>query len=259
MTKTQNDQKDQNSLEGNRLWPSDIRTIRIPATASNSECFETSDVTLASESAERASALQPCGMARAVARAEQADDAGKQRVQTEPFVSAGGRNRTGRKSSVQNAHLKTDAGMSKQSGTTGTFSGAQNVLPKTTREAYQLTLHPEGDGPPGVVRLRRLLKSALRSFGLRCRDCRYAPESVRLTSDKQTATDRLGKGRQISDNLKTEPKTGKSVPDSVPLSKKRRWRIKTGEVPILPRLDAPRAKLPQISAEPEAGTSTRTI
>jgi len=35
-------------------------------------------------------------------------------------------------------------------------------------ESYIVELKAEGAGPPGIVRLRRLLKAALRAFGLRC-------------------------------------------------------------------------------------------
>jgi hypothetical protein len=35
-------------------------------------------------------------------------------------------------------------------------------------EAYRVTLRPVGDGPPVAVRLRHLLKLALRACGLRC-------------------------------------------------------------------------------------------
>lgn len=37
---------------------------------------------------------------------------------------------------------------------------------------YIIHLRPEGDGPPPEIRLKRLLKAALRSFGLRCVDLR---------------------------------------------------------------------------------------
>ncbi|HEY8669056.1 MAG TPA: hypothetical protein VIL86_20570, partial [Tepidisphaeraceae bacterium] len=38
---------------------------------------------------------------------------------------------------------------------------------------WTLTLRPEGDGPPEACRVRRLLKLALRSCGLRCIDVRH--------------------------------------------------------------------------------------
>lgn len=42
------------------------------------------------------------------------------------------------------------------------------------RPTYLLTLRPEWDGtdPDGIRRLRALLKAALRSYRLRCLDCR---------------------------------------------------------------------------------------
>jgi hypothetical protein len=36
------------------------------------------------------------------------------------------------------------------------------------KPTYRLVLVAEGAGPPPAVRLRRLLKSALRAYGLRC-------------------------------------------------------------------------------------------
>ncbi len=37
-----------------------------------------------------------------------------------------------------------------------------------SKEAYHLTLVPVPDSVPGIIRLRRFLKLALRGFGLRC-------------------------------------------------------------------------------------------
>ena len=34
--------------------------------------------------------------------------------------------------------------------------------------SWAIVLTPEGDGPPAVVRVRRLLKAARRCYGLRC-------------------------------------------------------------------------------------------
>ncbi len=42
------------------------------------------------------------------------------------------------------------------------------------REIWTLDFRAEGDGPPVEIRVRRLLKRALRSFGLRCVDYRLA-------------------------------------------------------------------------------------
>ena len=56
---------------------------------------------------------------------------------------------------------------------------------KTTnrpQEAYIVTLRPTGEGPPGPIRLRRFLKCALRSFGLRCIGCE--PAAVERKGDK---------------------------------------------------------------------------
>jgi hypothetical protein len=44
------------------------------------------------------------------------------------------------------------------------------------RPVYVLTLTPEGQGPPPAARLKALLKSALRCFGLRAVDVREDPQ-----------------------------------------------------------------------------------
>ena len=45
------------------------------------------------------------------------------------------------------------------------------------RETYLIELRPEGPGPPGEVRLKRLLKAALRHYGLRCSSATTSPGS----------------------------------------------------------------------------------
>ena len=55
------------------------------------------------------------------------------------------------------------------------------------RDAYILTLHAEGAGPPVTVRLRRGLKLLLRACGLRCTDIRQAADgslSAQVTDKK---------------------------------------------------------------------------
>jgi hypothetical protein len=42
----------------------------------------------------------------------------------------------------------------------------------TPVEVWTLSFKPEGDGPPAAIRVRALLKRALRSHGLRCTDYR---------------------------------------------------------------------------------------
>ena len=42
------------------------------------------------------------------------------------------------------------------------------VLPINPKESWRVTLTPMGAGPPGIVRVRRLLKSAYRGHKLRC-------------------------------------------------------------------------------------------
>jgi len=48
-------------------------------------------------------------------------------------------------------------------------------------EVWTLTFKPEGDGPPAELRIRALLKRALRSHGLRCVDHRLAPPAATAT------------------------------------------------------------------------------
>ncbi len=47
----------------------------------------------------------------------------------------------------------------------------------TGKPAFALTLEavPSWNGPPAIIRLRRFLKAALRSYGLKCTECREAP------------------------------------------------------------------------------------
>jgi hypothetical protein len=52
-------------------------------------------------------------------------------------------------------------------------------------ETYILTLEDTGDGPPAPIRLRRLLKLALRYMGFRCIDVRETP-SIRPPGGGQT-------------------------------------------------------------------------
>jgi hypothetical protein len=53
---------------------------------------------------------------------------------------------------------------------------APGTLP-TGKPAFALTLEavPSWNGPPAIIRLRRFLKAALRSYGLKCTECREAP------------------------------------------------------------------------------------
>lgn len=41
-------------------------------------------------------------------------------------------------------------------------------MTRTPPPTWTVTLRPEGDGPPPAIRVRRLLKAALRAYGLRC-------------------------------------------------------------------------------------------
>jgi hypothetical protein len=57
--------------------------------------------------------------------------------------------------------------------TTSTHKRDMASIPDESR-LFTLELRAEGDGPPAVIRLRRLLKASLRNFGLRCVDVRAA-------------------------------------------------------------------------------------
>jgi hypothetical protein len=64
-------------------------------------------------------------------------------------------------------------------------------------EIWTLSFRAEGDGPPVEIRVRRLLKAALRSFGLRCLDyaaCGPASPQGRATSPEPTIP---GAGRTV--------------------------------------------------------------
>ncbi len=41
---------------------------------------------------------------------------------------------------------------------------------------FTIVVRPEGDGPPAEIRLRRFLKTALRSYGLRCTAIGIGPD-----------------------------------------------------------------------------------
>lgn len=42
---------------------------------------------------------------------------------------------------------------------------------------YRITLTPTPGGPPAIIRLRRLLKAALRGFGMKCLAVEEMPET----------------------------------------------------------------------------------
>jgi hypothetical protein len=54
---------------------------------------------------------------------------------------------------------------------------------------FVLVLTPTGPGPPGYVRLRRFLKSALRAHGLRCTEAIQRP---RVGHARATTADGAG-------------------------------------------------------------------
>jgi hypothetical protein len=75
----------------------------------------------------------------------------------------------------------------------GGFARANNAPPET----WVLSFKAEGDGgPPVEIRVRRLLKRALRSFGLRCVDFRVAaPASEPAAAAAAAAVVEGGAGR----------------------------------------------------------------
>ncbi len=54
-------------------------------------------------------------------------------------------------------------------------------------ERFTITVAPEGAGPPPDVRLRRLLKAALRSFKLRVVDVHAVDETTEQPQPKETS------------------------------------------------------------------------
>lgn len=56
------------------------------------------------------------------------------------------------------------------------------------KPTFALTLEalPSWDGPPAIIRLRKFLKAALRSYGLKCIECREA-ERHDAPQDNSTA------------------------------------------------------------------------
>jgi hypothetical protein len=48
-------------------------------------------------------------------------------------------------------------------------------MPSPAAERWTLTFRPTGAGPPTEIRIRKLLKLALRCLGLRCIDFRKEP------------------------------------------------------------------------------------
>jgi hypothetical protein len=48
---------------------------------------------------------------------------------------------------------------------------------------WLLTFRSEGEGPPTVLRVRRLLKAALRAYGLRCVRVDEVPDDGKVNDD----------------------------------------------------------------------------
>lgn len=65
------------------------------------------------------------------------------------------------------------------------------------RSAWTLTFRAEGDGPPVELRVRRLLKAALRCHGLRCIDVSQAAAHAAYREGREPAPhapERVGRG-----------------------------------------------------------------
>jgi hypothetical protein len=60
--------------------------------------------------------------------------------------------------------------------------------PRLTRAEVTLTFRDTGEGPPFDVRLARLLKVALRTFGLRCIDVTTQPPAAPGRNDHHDRT-----------------------------------------------------------------------
>ena len=62
---------------------------------------------------------------------------------------------------------------------------APRPKPTDRQTEYHLILRPQGDGPPPWVRMRRLLKAALRTYGFKCMDIIEVPiDSPRISGVK---------------------------------------------------------------------------
>ncbi|MBC7783161.1 MAG: hypothetical protein H7144_04915 [Burkholderiales bacterium] len=66
------------------------------------------------------------------------------------------------------------------------FSGQKTV---TDGAFFTVELRVEGDGPPAEIRLRRLLKSALRTYGLRATSVATASKGDQTTNVASNGSD----------------------------------------------------------------------
>lgn len=60
------------------------------------------------------------------------------------------------------------------------------VLDPSAKERWTVTVEVRSDGPPGIIRLRRLLKSMWRAYGLKLidlRDVKAADEKTRRSEE----------------------------------------------------------------------------
>ena len=77
---------------------------------------------------------------------------------------------------------------------------------------WTLTFRSEGDGPPVEIRVRRLLKGALRSHGLRCTDIRRTPHPANAG---ERTEDGAGNGVPLAHDRTRIAMTTDNTPDKV--------------------------------------------
>ena len=73
----------------------------------------------------------------------------------------------------------------------------------TDRETWTLAFRPEGAGPPVQHRVRRLLKAALRSYGLRCTRL-DGPPAMEPGTEQLPARDKDGDGEVVCQRRKSD-------------------------------------------------------
>lgn len=61
---------------------------------------------------------------------------------------------------------------------------------------WELTFRPEGDGPPVAARVKRLLKLALRSCGLRCIDAQRVPDGSGSQAEAREGKKQASDGKE---------------------------------------------------------------
>ena len=72
------------------------------------------------------------------------------------------------------------------------------LKPLQNDDFWRITLIPNGQGPPMSVRMKRFLKYALRSFGLRCIDMDGGRPEIVTKYGKDNSNQQVGSEAQYS-------------------------------------------------------------